>query len=220
VPNPDHPYVYLKEICQQYHATLVAVSKTRTIRETEALYQLGQRIFAENRVQGLLEKAMVMPQDIEWHLIGHLQTNKVRAALPYVSCIQSLDRLNLWEKIQEECFTLGKTVRCLLQLKIAAEETKYGWSLEELTSVLESGKHHAFPNVLICGVMGMASLTDDMDQVRHEMKGLMSAFEGLRTRYFAHQPQFSIISMGMSGDYRIALEEGSTMIRIGSLLFT
>jgi len=220
VPNPIHPYFHLKEICQQYHATLVAVSKTRTIAETEGLYQMGQRVFAENRVQGLLEKALVMHPDIEWHLIGHLQTNKVRSALPYVACIQSLDRLSLWEKIQEESYKLGKTVGCLLQLKIATEETKYGWQMEELTSVLKSGKHTTFPNVQICGVMGMASLTEDMELVRREMKELKSAYEIIKASYFADQEDFNTISMGMSGDYQIALEEGSTMIRIGSLLFT
>lgn len=219
MPNRQHPFFQLKEICQTYRATLVAVSKTRTIAETEVLYQMGQRVFAENRVQGLLEKATVMHPDIEWHLIGHLQTNKVRSALPYVTCIQSLDRPGLWEKIQEESLKLGKTVRCLLQLKIATEETKYGWSMEELTSVLDSGMHTAFTNVTVCGVMGMASLTDDSEQVRREMRELKSAYETIKSRYFADQPEFNTISMGMSGDYQIALEEGSTMIRIGSLLF-
>jgi len=219
VPNRNHPYFHLSEICRQHHATLVAVSKTRTIAETEGLYQMGQRVFAENRVQGLLEKATVMHPDIEWHLIGHLQSNKVRSALPYVACIQSLDRLSLWEKIQEESLKLGKTIRCLLQIKIATEESKYGWSMEELTSVLESGIHTTFPNVIICGVMGMASLTDDTEQVRREMKELKAAFEFIKTRYFADKEDFNTISMGMSGDYQIALEEGSTMVRIGSLLF-
>jgi pyridoxal phosphate enzyme (YggS family) len=160
-----------------------------------------------------------MASDIEWHLIGHLQTNKVRSILPRVSCIQSLDRISLWEKIQEEALKIDKKMSCLLQIKIATEETKFGWSIDELTQRLGSGIHHMYPNVCLHGVMGMASLTDDMAQVRQEMKQLKAVFDTLKRRYFPDQSEFKTISMGMSGDYRIALEEGSTMIRIGSLLF-
>lgn len=220
MPNPDHPYYLLSETCRQHHATLVAVSKIRSVEEVENVYQMGQRIFAENRAQELLEKAPVLAKDIEWHLIGHLQTNKVRSIMPYVSCIQSLDRLNLWDKIQEEAARSGKKIKCLLQIKIAAEETKYGWSFEELNKTLLSGKHHACPDVLIGGVMGMASLTDDLTQVRNEMKSLKASFDLLKDQYFKNDLAFDTISMGMSGDYTVALEEGSTMIRIGSLLFT
>lgn len=219
MPNPDHPYYLLSETCRQHQATLIAVSKTRSIAEIDNIYQMGQRIFAENRAQELLEKAPVMAKDIEWHLIGHLQTNKVRSIMPYVSCIQSLDRLNLWDKIQEEATRSGKKIKCLLQIKVAAEETKYGWSFEELNNILLSGKHHACPDVMICGVMGMASLTEDMAQVRNEMKSLKASFDLLKDHYFKNDPAFDTISMGMSGDYMVALEEGSTMIRIGSLLF-
>lgn len=220
MPNPDHPYYRLTETCLQHHATLVAVSKTRSIAEIEIVYRMGQRIFAENRAQELLEKAPVMAKDIEWHLIGHLQTNKVRYIMPYASCIQSLDRLNLWDKIQEEAARSDKKIKCLLQIKIATEETKYGWSLEELNKILLSGKHHACPDVLICGVMGMASLTLDLAQVRNEMKSLKASYDLLKDQYFKNDPAFNTISMGMSGDYSVALEEGSTMIRVGSLLFT
>jgi pyridoxal phosphate enzyme (YggS family) len=219
VPNHDHPYHNLTAECRKYGATLVAVSKTRSIPETEVLYRMGQRIFAENRAQELLEKAPVMPKDIEWHLIGHVQTNKVRGILPFVRCIQSLDRPDLWEKIQSESSRIKKKIKCLLQIKIATEETKYGWQIEELKTFLGSGHHHRFPNVIICGVMGMASLTSDLDQVRNEMKELKKDFDDLRTTFFRDDPAFITISMGMSGDYQIALEEGSTMIRIGSLLF-
>ncbi|HSF87949.1 MAG TPA: YggS family pyridoxal phosphate-dependent enzyme [Saprospiraceae bacterium] len=219
MPNPEHPYYLLSETCRQHQATLVAVSKTRPVTEIEMLYHMGQRVFAENRAQELVEKAPVLPKDIEWHLIGHLQTNKVRSIMPYVSCIQSLDRLNLWDKIQEEAARSGKKIKCLLQIKIAAEETKYGWSVEELNKILMSGKHHTCPDVIICGVMGMASLTEDMAQVRNEMKSLKASFDVFKAQYFKNDPVFNIISMGMSGDYSIALDEGSTMIRIGSLLF-
>ena len=219
MPNPTHPYIGLTAECLPFGATLVAVSKTRTKAETEVLYKLGQRIFAENRAQELLEKAPEMPPDIEWHLIGHLQTNKVRAILPFVSCIQSLDRPGIWEKIQTESSRINKSVRCLLQIKIALEETKFGWSYAELDEFLLAGHHKAFPYAKICGVMGMASLTEDMDQVRNEMRHLKSVFDDLKMKYFSNDVAFSTISMGMSGDYHIALEEGSTMIRIGSLLF-
>jgi pyridoxal phosphate enzyme (YggS family) len=180
---------------------------------------MGQRIFAENRVQELLEKAPVMPKDIEWHLIGHLQTNKVRAILPYVSCIQSLDRPEIWQKIQTEADRLHKKVKCLLQLKIATEDSKFGWNDVELETFLSLGRQMDFPNVQLCGVMGMASLTEDMIQVRQEMRHLKKVFDHLKLKYFNHEADFLTISMGMSGDYRIALEEGSTMIRVGSLLF-
>lgn len=220
MPNPDHPYYLLSETCRQYHVTLVAVSKTRSIAEIDIVYRMGQRIFAENRAQELLEKAPILAKDIEWHLIGHLQTNKVRSIIPYVSCIQSLDRLNLWDKLQEEAARSDKTIKCLLQIKIAAEETKYGWSFEELNKTLLSGKHQACPNIMICGVMGMASLTEDMGQVRNEMKSLKASYDLLKDQYFKNDMAFNTISVGMSGDYSIALEEGSTMIRIGSLLFT
>lgn len=185
----------------------------------DVLYQLGQRVFAENKAQELIKKAPVMPPDIQWHLIGHLQTNKVKSILPYVTCIQSLDRENLWEKIQEEAFKTGRTISCLLQIKIASEETKFGWSYAALTDALEAGKQNAFPNVLLEGVMGMASLTADEGQVRAEMKQLKMYFDQLKEAYFSTNAEFKTISMGMSGDYRIALEEGSTMIRVGSLLF-
>lgn len=219
MPNPGHPYFRLRDTCSRYGATLVAVSKTRTIPETDVLYQMGQRLFAENRAQELLLKAPVMPPDIEWHLIGHLQTNKVRAVLPYIACIQSLDRISLWEKIQEEAMRIDKRITCLLQIKVAMEETKYGWDLEELYSFLAAGHHNQYPNVILGGVMGMASFTDDTDQVRAEMKQIKASFDLIRQDYFAGSTAFQTISMGMSGDYLIALEEGSNMIRVGSLLF-
>ncbi|MBP7239262.1 MAG: YggS family pyridoxal phosphate-dependent enzyme [Saprospiraceae bacterium] len=211
--------MHLSEICRKKQATLVAVSKTRSIEEMDVLYQLGQRVFAENKAQELIKKAPVMPPDIQWHLIGHLQTNKVKSILPYVTCIQSLDRENLWEKIQEEAFKTGRTISCLLQIKIASEETKFGWSYAALTDALAAGKQNAFPNVMLEGVMGMASLTADEGQVRAEMKQLKMYFDQLKEAYFSTRAEFKTISMGMSGDYRIALEEGSTMIRVGSLLF-
>lgn len=220
MPKPEHPYLPLLETCRQYHAELVVVSKTRTVEELDVLYRLGQRVFAENKVQEILRKAPEMPRDITWHLIGHLQTNKVRAILPHIVCIQSLDRETLWETLQEEAKKNDTHIRCLLQIKIAAEETKFGWAFDALDMLLATGQHTRCPNVKIEGVMGMATLTENMGQVRTEMKLLKSYFDQLKAKYFSMDPAFKTISMGMSGDYRIALEEGSTMIRVGSLLFT
>lgn len=220
MPNTDHPYLKVAAVCNRYGATLVAVSKTRSIPEMENIYRMGQRIFAENRVQELIAKAPVMPNDIEWHLIGHLQTNKVRSLLPHVDCIQSLDRLSLWETIQDEAYRINKPVRCLLQIKVAQEESKFGWDYNELIAVLESTRAKEYKHVRIEGIMGMASLTDDIGQVRQEMRQLRTYFDQLKAKYFARLPDFTTVSMGMSGDYLIALEEGSTMVRIGSLLFS
>lgn len=213
------PYDNLVSICYQYGATLVAVSKTRPEKEIKALYNKGQRIFGENRAHELIIKATLLPADIEWHLIGHLQSNKVKSVIPYASCIQSLDSFKLWQKIHEEAKSAETIVKCLLQIKIANEETKYGWNIQELETVLRSGRHLQYPNVQIAGVMGMASLTSDTDQIRKEFRQLKNYFSSLKEKYFTNNPAFSILSMGMSGDYQIALEEGSNMIRIGSLLF-
>ncbi len=218
MPNAE-TYTNLLKNCQPYSATLVAVSKTRTEREVMAIYNLGQRIFAENRAHELIIKAELLPGDIAWHLIGHLQTNKVKSIIPYVDCVQSLDRWKLWEKLDEEAKEAGKHIDCLLQLKVAVEETKYGWAKSELDNVLSSGLHRAFSNTRICGVMGMASLTNDNDRVRKEMKQLKDHFDTLKRTFFKDDDHFNILSMGMSGDYQIGLEEGSTMIRIGSLIF-
>ncbi len=218
MPNPDI-YNKLIKMCESNGATLVAVSKTRTEREVMTIYNLGQRVFAENRAHELIIKAELLPGDIEWHLIGHLQTNKVKSIIPYVHCVQSLDSWKLWEKLDEEAKVAGKQIDCLLQIKVAVEETKYGWDKSELDHVLSSGLHLACSNTRICGVMGMASLTTDKEQVRNEMKQLRNYFDSLKQTYFKDDEHFNILSMGMSGDYEIALEEGSTMIRVGSLLF-
>ncbi|MEP6795571.1 MAG: YggS family pyridoxal phosphate-dependent enzyme [Saprospiraceae bacterium] len=218
MPNPEI-YTELIKICQPYGATLVTVSKTRTEREVMSIYKLGQRIFAENRVHELIIKAELLPSDIEWHLIGHLQTNKVKSIIPYVHCVQSLDSWKLWEKIDEEAKVADKQIDCLLQIKVAVEETKHGWDKNELDHVLSSALYLAFSNIRLCGVMGMASLTSDKEQVRKEMKQLKNYFDSLKQTYFKDAEHFNMLSMGMSGDYQIALEEGSTMIRVGSLLF-
>lgn len=218
MPNPSPEYTDLLTICNESGAQLLAVSKMRKEKEIMELYQKGQRLFGENRAAELIIKASLLPTDIRWHLIGHLQTNKVNSVIRYVACIQSLDSLKLWQKLNEAAEQEGLTIDCLLQIKIAVEETKYGWEFNELKDVLETGVTKPLKNVRITGIMGMASLTRDAGQVRNEMQKLKSYFELLKKEYFI-QDEFNVLSMGMSGDYHIALEEGSTMIRIGSLLF-
>ncbi|MEO5907200.1 MAG: YggS family pyridoxal phosphate-dependent enzyme [Saprospiraceae bacterium] len=218
MPNPSPEYTELLTICKEYGAQLLAVSKTRKEKDVLELYKKGQRLFGENRAAELVIKASLLPSDIQWHLIGHLQTNKVKAVIPYVACVQSLDSLKLWQKLDEAAAEERIKIECLLQIKIATEETKYGWEYDELKKVLDSGINQPLENVRITGVMGMASLTRDTGQVRNEMQKLKSYFDVLKKDYF-QQEEFNILSMGMSGDYHFALEEGSTMIRIGSLLF-
>ena len=220
MPKGIGAYDQLIATCTEHGANLVAVSKTRTIPEIMHLYDQGQRLFGENRASEILTKAPNMPKDIAWHLIGHLQTNKVKMVLPYLSCIQSLDSIRLWEKINAEAIQINKPIDCLLQIKIAQEESKYGWDFTDLNNFLHAGKFAEWTNVQITGVMGMATLTDDMAQVRKEMRQLKSYFDELKEKFFKSEERFSIISMGMSGDYQIALEEGSNMIRVGTMLFT
>lgn len=198
---------------------LVAVSKTRPERDILEAYNAGQRIFGENRVQEILRKKDQLPGDIEWHLIGHLQTNKVKAIVPFVSMIHSVDSFRLLSSIDSESSKSGKVTDCLLQVHIADEETKSGFLPEELLEELDSHDLQELNNVRICGLMGMATFTDDSDKVRNEFRSLAGFFNKLRTEYFHDRPYFTEISMGMSGDYEIAVEEGSTMIRVGSLIF-
>ena len=179
----------------------------------------GVRLFGENRVQELLAKREELPSDIEWHLIGHLQTNKVKFIVPFVSMIESVDSFKLLKAINREAETAGRTINCLLQIHIASEETKYGFSLPEIEEMLGSKEYSLLRSVSIRGVMGMATFTDNMSLVRQEFRQLRTCFETLKKKYFAADSNFSEVSMGMSGDYMIAVEEGSTIIRVGSLLF-
>lgn len=199
--------------------TLVAVSKTQPLERILDLYVQGQRVFGENRPQELAAKQSALPQDIEWHLIGHLQTNKVRLVAPFVHMIHSVDSLRLLQEIERQAARFGRVIDCLLQFHIAQEETKFGLDEAEGQVLLESAEYAQMRHVRVCGVMGMASFSDDMDLVRSEFKQLRSIFERLQARYFTDQPYFQHLSMGMSGDWRIAVEEGSTMVRIGSALF-
>lgn len=183
------------------------------------LYEKGQRIFGENRVQEMLSKQAALPKDIAWHLIGHLQTNKVKMVAPFVQMIHAVDSLNLLQEIDKQALKAGRCIDCLLQFHIAEEDSKYGFTEKEAQEMLDSPAFANLENIRVCGVMGMATFTEDMAQVRQEFKGLYQIFQRLKNAYFAQQPHFKEISMGMSGDWEIAVEEGSTMVRIGSLIF-
>lgn len=198
---------------------VVVVSKNHTPAEMMEVYRTGHRIFGENRVQELVRKYSLMPQDIEWHFIGHLQTNKVRLLIPLVSMVHSVDSLKLLGEIDREARKADRIIPCLLQFHIATEETKYGLDIGEAQSLLSSREFGEMKHVIVAGVMGMATLTSDLELVRQEFRTLRNYFEQLRSRFFAGSESFREISMGMSGDYSIAVEEGSTMIRIGTIVF-
>jgi pyridoxal phosphate enzyme (YggS family) len=198
---------------------LVAVSKTNPPERILEAYQADQRIFGENRVQEILNKKDKLPGDIEWHMIGHLQTNKVKQVIPFVSMIHSVDTHKLLNTINSESLKINRVTNCLLQIHIAEEETKTGFSPEEIHQLLDSHDYRSYKNIRLCGLMGMATFTDDRVQIRKEFRSLAGLFRELKSRYFSNDHYFSEISMGMSGDYPIAIEEGSTMVRIGSLIF-
>jgi len=198
---------------------MVAVSKTHSVEEIMEAYQTGQRCFAENKAQELSAKQPLLPSDIEWHFIGHLQSNKVKYIAPFVSLIHSVDSLKLLQVIDKEASKNGRTISCLLQFHIAEEDTKFGLDIEEAEEILESKAYRELKNISIAGIMGMATFTDDYDQVRREFRHLKAIFDQLKGKYFAHDPAFREISMGMSDDYEIAVSEGSTLVRIGSSIF-
>lgn len=201
------------------NARLVAVSKTHPPERIMPLYLKGQRIFGENRVQELQQKYETLPKDIEWHLIGHLQTNKVKFIAPYIALIHSVDSPELLREINKQAAKNNRVIDCLLQFHIATEESKFGLGEQEAADMLSDPAFSEMKNVRICGVMGMATFTDDQTLIRSEFRHLKSIFDALKTRFFENAPWFCEISMGMSGDWEIALEEGSTLVRIGSLLF-
>lgn len=198
---------------------VVAVSKTKPVEDILAVYSCGHKIFGENRVQELKGKFEELPKDIEWHLIGHLQTNKIKYIVEYVHMIHSVDSLKLLIAINNEARKIDRVIDVLLQIYIASEETKFGFDYEELLATLKSPEIKNLNNVKLCGLMGIASFTDDMQQVRKEFRHLKEVFEICKRDYFLGNDSFSELSMGMSGDYKIAIEEGATIIRVGSLLF-
>ena len=211
----------LKEIKDSLpeEVTLVAVSKVKSIEEIMEAYNSGQRVFGESRVQEIIFKKDLLPQDIEWHLIGHLQTNKVKFVVPFISMIHSVDSERLLKTINKEAVKVNRVIDVLIQLHIARESTKFGFSCEEAEALINSPLLTELNNVRIRGVMGMATFTDDVDLVRREFRTLNGYFNRLKDRFFQNDDNFNEKSMGMSDDYPIAIEEGSTMIRVGSLIF-
>lgn len=211
----------LNEIRQRIpkEVTLVAVSKTKPIRDIEDAYSAGQRVFGENKVQELVDKYEALPKDIEWHFIGHLQTNKVKYIAPFVSMIHAVDSMKLLKEINKQGQKYDRVIPCLLQFHIADESSKFGLSLEEAVELLSERDFVELQHVHIAGVMGMATFTDDHEQIRDEFRTLENYFHVLKSHFFKYNDAFHHISMGMSGDFDIAIEEGSTMIRLGSTLF-
>lgn len=199
--------------------TLIAVSKTKPVSDLQEAYDAGQRIFGENKALEMRDKHQALPDDIQWHFIGHLQTNKIKYIAPFVTLIHAIDSLSLLEAVNKEAAKNNRVINCLLQFHIAQEETKFGLDMEEARAMLESESYKNLNNINICGVMGMATFTDDAAQVRDEFKSLKNIFETLKENYFKGNESFKEISMGMSDDYPIAIEEGATMVRVGSKIF-
>lgn len=195
--------------------TLVAVSKTKPPSDIMEAYAAGHRVFGENKIQELVAKAEELPKDIEWHAIGHLQTNKVKYIAPFVSLIHAIDSLKLLKEVNKRALQHGRTIDCLLQIHIADEATKFGLSDAECEDLLRSSEFVTMKHVRITGLMGMATFTSNEDQIRREFAGLKQLFDRLQRTH----PTLARLSMGMSGDYRIAIEEGSTMVRVGSAIF-
>ena len=198
---------------------LIAVSKTKPVESITEAYNAGQRIFGENMVQELADKYEKLPKDIEWHLIGHLQTNKVKYIAPFIKMIHSVDSLKLIQEINKQATKHNRVIDCLLQIYIADEDTKYGMDFAEAIELLRSEEFKQLKNVRIRGVMGIATLTDNQRMIRDEFYELKTFYTGLKETFFRKEPDFNEISMGMSGDYKIAIEQGSTMVRLGSTLF-
>ena len=193
----------------------MAVSKTKPISDLEQAYLTGQRIFGENKVQEMVQKHEIMPKDIKWHMIGHLQRNKVKYIAPFVNLIHGVDSLKLLKEINKQALKYDRTIDCLFQLKIASENTKFGMSKNELQTILNCDEFKKLKNIKVRGLMGMASFTSDFDKIELEFKYLKSIFDDLKNQF----QEFKIISMGMSGDYELAIKCGSNMIRIGSHIF-
>lgn len=198
---------------------LVAVSKFHPIESIVEAYNAGQRMFGESRVQELLNKQSLLPNDIEWHFIGHLQSNKVKQIAPFVTLIHGVDSEGLLTEINKQGEKYNRVIRCLIQVHIAREETKFGFSMDECRDLFASGLVDKYPFVEICGLMGMATFTYNINQIKEEFGGLSSLFSEIKTNYSKEFPHFTELSMGMSDDYPIAVELGSTMVRVGSKIF-
>ena len=209
----------IKQEVERVNVKLVAISKTKPVEDILEAYTAGQRIFGENMVQELVEKHEKLPADIQWHLVGHLQTNKVKYIAPFISLIHSVDSLKLLQEINKQALKNKRTIDCLLQIYIADEETKYGLGFDEAIELLRSEEFSTLKNIRIVGVMGIATHTDNVKQLREEFYELKTFFQGIKESFFRKEDSFREISMGMSDDYKVAIENGSTMIRLGSTIF-
>ncbi|PRY15451.1 hypothetical protein CLV24_10272 [Pontibacter ummariensis] len=212
---------YFEEQLKSSNCRLVAVSKTHPVEKIQEAYDAGQRLFGENKVQELVDKQPALPQDIAWHLIGHLQTNKVKYIAAFIDTIQSVDSLKLLKEINKRAAQAGRStpVNCMLQISIADEETKFGMACEEAVALLQSEEYQRMEHIRITGVMGIATNTDDEDKLRQEFVCLRDCFRKLKESFFSDSDYFKEISMGMTSDWQLALQEGSTMIRVGSGIF-
>ena len=218
-------YSFIAERLENIRATLapgvdlVAVSKTHPVEALQAAYNAGQRIFGENKVQEMTMKQDLLPNDIEWHFIGHVQRNKIKMMAPYVSVIQGVDNFEKLVEIDKQAKKYDRNIKCLLQIHIAAEDTKFGFSPEECLQMLATTPWRELTNITIAGVMGMASFTDNSEQVRGEFNTLITLYNNIKHQFFAADDSFSMISAGMSDDYQIAMDAGSNLVRIGSSIF-
>ncbi len=201
------------------HCKLIVVSKYRDIEEIQFAYDAGQREFAENRVQPLLERVAALPSDIQWHLIGHLQTNKVKFMMPFIAMIHSVDSVKLLQEIDKEAQKHDRIIPCLIQLHVAQEETKFGLSAEKIHPFFQEITQMTLNNISINGIMAMASFTEDQSQIEAEFDQVAKAFQEIKSQYYSNNPHFCELSIGMSSDYNIAIEKGSTLIRVGSAVF-
>ncbi|MGB4398950.1 MAG: YggS family pyridoxal phosphate-dependent enzyme [Daejeonella sp.] len=209
----------IKEELKNTKVKLIAVSKTKPAESIAEAYAAGQRVFGENTVQELVEKYDTLPKDIEWHLIGHLQSNKVKYIAPFISMIHSVDSLKLAQEINKQAVKNGRVIDCLLQIYIADEDTKFGLDFAEAIELLRSEEFVELKNIRIRGVMGIATLTENQRMIKDEFYELKTFFTGLKETFYRKDADFTEISMGMSGDYKLAIEQGSTLIRLGSTLF-
>jgi len=201
------------------NVSLVAVSKTKPIEDLQEAYDAGQRIFGENKIQEMVDKFDVLPKDIQWHMIGHLQSNKVKYMAHFVDLIHGVDKFKTLKEINKQAKKHNRVINCLLQAKIAKEETKFGLSFEDIDQILQSPEMTTLENIKIVGFMGMASFTDNQTQLKEEFSSLKNFFEKHKTQTAKANCQLDVLSMGMSGDYNLAIENGSTMIRVGSSIF-
>lgn len=211
--------IKLKKEIEGVNVKLIAVSKTKSNEEILEAYEAGQRIFGENQVQELVEKYETLPKDIEWHLIGHLQTNKVKYIAPFINLIHSVDSLKLLQEINKQALKNDRIIDCLLQIHIADEDTKFGLDFDEVIELLRSEEYQQLKNIRIIGLMGIATNTENIKLIKEEFYELKTLFEGIKVSYFRKEDSFKELSIGMSSDYQTAIEQGSTMVRIGSDIF-